>query len=132
LKGAAQHLLIGRVCAEMIGEQPAWIAVGLPKGSQVVQDRLWQRHEPLPVALADNAKPEIGAVYSADFQGRGLAYAQAAGVHQGEAGLVNRVPHAAEQRSDLLVRENLGKTKLLGRANSFFSNSAQSRSSVRR
>ena len=94
----------------MIGEEPAWIAVGLPKRPQVVQDRSRQGHEPLPVALADDAEPEIGAVDGADFQGRGLADAQAAGVHQGEAGLVNRAPHAAQQRADLLVRQDLGKT----------------------
>ena len=94
----------------MIGEEPAWIAVGLPKRPQVVQDRSRQGHEPLPVALADDAEPEIGAVDGADFQGRGLADAQAAGVHEGEAGLVNRAPHAAQQRADLLVRQDLGKT----------------------
>ena len=104
----------------MIGEEPAWIAVGLPKRPQAIQDWLWQWHEPLPVALADDAKLQIGAVDGADFQGRGLAYAQAAGVHEGEAGFVNGIPHAAQQRSDLRVRQDLGKTELLGRANSFF------------
>ena len=87
----------------MIGEEPARIAVGLPKRPQAIQGRLWQRHEPLPVALADDAKLQIGAVYGADFQGRGLAYAQAAGVHEGEAGLVNGYPHAAQQCADLPV-----------------------------
>jgi hypothetical protein len=33
---------------------------------------------------------------------------------------VNGIPHAAQQRSDLLVRQDLGKSQLLGRANSFF------------
>ena len=93
----------------MIGEEPAWIAVGLPKCPQAVQDWLWQWHEPLPVALADDAKLQIGAVDSADFQGRGLAYAQAAGVHEREAGLVDGYPHAAQQSADLPVREDLGK-----------------------
>jgi hypothetical protein len=32
---------------------------------------------------------------------------------------VNGVPHAAQQRADLLVRQDLGKTELLGRAVSF-------------
>jgi len=120
LKGAAKHLLVGRAGAGTIGEEPAWIAVGLPKRPQSIQDRLWQRHEPLPVALADDAKLRIGAVDGADFQGRGLAYAQAAGVHEGEAGLVNGIPHAAQQQADLLVRQDLGKTELLGRPNSSF------------
>ena len=104
----------------MIGEEPARIAVALPKLPQAIQDRLWQRYAPLPVALADDAKLQIGAVDGADFQGRGLADAQAAGVHEGEAGFVNGIPHAAQQRSDLRVRQDLGKTELLGRANSFF------------
>jgi len=104
----------------MIGEEPAWIAVGLPKLPQAIQDRLWQRYAPLPVALADDAKLQIGAVDGADFQGRGLAYAQPTGVHESKAGFVNGIPHAAQQRSDLLVRQDLGKSQLLGRANSFF------------
>jgi len=33
---------------------------------------------------------------------------------------VNGVPHAAQQRADLLGRQDLGKTELLGWANSFF------------
>jgi hypothetical protein len=33
---------------------------------------------------------------------------------------VNGIPHAAQQRSDLLVRQDLGKTELLGRPDSFF------------
>ena len=93
----------------MIGEEPARIAVGLPERTQAIQYRLRQRHEPLPVALADDAKLQIGAVDGADFQGRGLAYAQAAGVHEGEAGLVDGYPHAAQQCADLLVRQDLGK-----------------------
>ena len=40
--------------------------MGLPKRPQAIQDRLWQRHEPLSVALADDAKPQIGAVDGAD------------------------------------------------------------------
>ncbi len=61
------------------------------------------------MALADDANLKIGAVDGADFQGRGFTYAQAAGVNEGEAGPVNRVPHAAQQRPDLLVRQDLGK-----------------------
>jgi hypothetical protein len=33
---------------------------------------------------------------------------------------VNGIPHAAQQRAHLLVRQDLGKTELFGRANSFF------------
>ena len=76
----------------MIGEEPAWIAVNLPKRSQAIQDRLWQRYAPLPVALADDAKLQIGAVDGADFQCRGLAYAQPTGVHESKAGFVNGIP----------------------------------------
>ena len=83
--------------------------MGLPERPQAIQHRLRQRHQPLPVALADDAKLHIGAVDGADFQGRGLADAQAAGVHEGEAGLVNGYPHAAQQCADLPVREDLGK-----------------------
>jgi hypothetical protein len=70
LKAAAQHLLIGRVSAEMIREEPEWIAVGLAKVLQVALDRLRLRHEPLPFALADDAKPKIRRVDGAEFQGR--------------------------------------------------------------
>ena len=109
LESAAQHLLVGRVGTQMIGKEPARIAMSLPERPQVIQDRSRQWHKPLSIALADDAKLKIGAVDGADFQGRGFAYAQAAGVHEGEAGLVNRVPHAAQQRPDLLVRQDLGE-----------------------
>jgi hypothetical protein len=39
----------------------------------------------------------IGTVDCCDFEGCGLPKPQAAGVHQREAGLVNRVPYAAQQ-----------------------------------
>ena len=109
LESAAQHLLVGRVGTQMIGKEPARIAMSSPERSQVIQDRSRQWHKPLSIALADDAKLKIGAVDGADFQGRGFAYAQAAGVHEGEAGLVNRVSHAAQQRPDLFVRQDLGK-----------------------
>lgn len=70
MKAAAQHLLIGRVSAEMIREEPEWIAVGLAKGLRVFLDRLRQRREPLPFALADDAKAQICRLDGADFQGR--------------------------------------------------------------
>ena len=121
LESAAQHLLVGRVGARTDWERASADCDGSSRAPA---------GHPGPVcgngtsrsliALADDAKLKIGAVDGADFQGRGLAYAQAAGVHEGEAGLVNRVPHAAQQRADLLVRQDLGKTELLGRANSFF------------
>jgi len=106
--------------------------MGLPERAKILERRLRQRHAPLPVALADDAQLQIGAVDGAYLQAHGFAYAQAAGVHEREAALVNRVPHAEKQRANLLVGENLGQPPLFGRANSFFSNSGQSRSSARR
>ena len=56
-KRAAQHLLADRMVAGAIGKEPARIAMDLPEPAQVLQDRLRQWREPLPVALADDAEP---------------------------------------------------------------------------
>ena len=106
--------------------------MGQPKAAQVGQDRLRQRHTPLLVAFADNAKQHVGAVDRADFQARGLADAQAARIHDDEAGLVDGVPYAAQQGADLRVRKDFRQTPLLRRPNLFSPNSGHVRSSVRR
>ena len=43
-----QHPLVDRCVAASIGEQPAAVAMGAPQAFQFVEDRLWQRHQPLP------------------------------------------------------------------------------------
>src|SRR5208337_4252378 len=54
--------------------------------AEIVENRLWQRHQPLLVALADDAQHPAGTVDGGDFQRRGLADPQAAGIHNGQAG----------------------------------------------
>src|SRR2546426_10004924 len=71
-----------------------------------------------------------GAINACDFHGCGFADAQATGIHKREAGLVDLVPYAAKECADLSVRQDGGQTLLLGRADSFFKSSGQSRSSV--
>jgi hypothetical protein len=44
-----------------------------------------------------------GLSLSIDFQGCGLADAQATSIHERKAGPVDRVPYAAKQRADLSV-----------------------------
>ena len=116
----------------MIGEEPARVAVCSPEAAQVVKNRLWQRHPPFLVAFADDAQDPVGTVNRRDLQGRGLADAQATGVHDGQARLVDRVLYAVQQSADLSVRQDDGQALLPGRPNLFFQNSGQSRSSVRR
>jgi len=72
--------------------------------AQLVENRLWQRHQPLLVALADDTQHLVRSVNSANFQRRGFADAQTTGVHNGEAGLVGRIADTAEQTTDLIVR----------------------------
>ena len=91
----------------MVGEQPAAVVMGPPQPAEFVEDRLRQRHEPLLVALADNTQHLVGAVDGTDFQRGGLTDAQTARIHDGEAGLVNRVADAAEKVSDLIIRQRI-------------------------
>jgi len=126
LEAAAQHLLVERVGAGAIGEQPARMVVGPPKAAQCVQHRLWQRHAPLLVPLADDPKQQVGIIDRADLQGRGLTDAQAAGVHESEAGLVDGVSDVAQNCTDLSVRQDFRQPRLPGRPNPFFSKTAAS------
>lgn len=131
-EGAAQHLLVDRLGAEMIGKEPTGVAVCPPKAAQVVKNRLRQRHPPFLVAFTDDTQDQVGTVDRPDLQGRGFADAQAASIQDGEAEFVDRVLYAAQESADLSVRQDIGQASLLRRTNLFFQNSGQSRSSVRR
>ena len=105
--------------------------MGPPQAAQLVENRLWQRHQPLLVALADDAQHLVGPVDGADLQRGGLADAQAARIHDGEARLVDRVADTAEQAPDLILRQRIRQPLLPWRRRSFFSpNSPQARPSV--
>jgi len=129
---AAQHLMLDRLGAAASREKPARIAVGQPKAAELGQDGRWQRHMPLLVAFADNAKQHVGAVDRSDFQARGLADAQTARIHDDEARLVDGIPYAAQQGADLCVGKDVRQTPVLRRPNLFSPNSAHVRLSVRR
>ena len=102
-EGIRQHALVDRCVAAAVGEQPAAIAMAPPQVAQVVENRLWQWHQPLLVPLTDDAQHLVGPVDSAYLQRGGLADAQAACIHDGEASLVDRVANAAEQLPDLIL-----------------------------
>ena len=102
-EGTRQHAVIERRVTAVVGEQPAAIAMGPPQAAQLVENRLWQRHQPLLVALADDAQHLVGPVDGANFQRGGFADAQTTGIHDGEAGLVGRVADTAEQATDLII-----------------------------
>jgi hypothetical protein len=70
--------------------------MGEPKAAQLVENRLWQRRQPLLVALADDAQYLVGPVNGVDFQRGRFADAQATRVHDGEACPVDRVTNTAE------------------------------------
>ena len=78
--------------------------MGQPQAAQFVENRLWQRRKSLFVTLADDAQHLVGPVDGANLQRGGLADAQAARIHDGEACLVDRIADAAEELADLIVR----------------------------
>src|SRR5208283_5057195 len=47
--------------------------MGAPQAAEIVENRLWQRYQPLLVALADDAQHLVGPVNGADLQRGGLA-----------------------------------------------------------
>src|SRR3954453_21259925 len=51
-----------------IGEQPAGVVMAPPEVAQLGEDGLWQRHQPLLVALADDAQHLVGPVNGANPQ----------------------------------------------------------------
>jgi hypothetical protein len=103
-ESARQHTVIEGRGAEVVGKQPAAVAMGAPQTAEVVENRLWQRHQPLLVALADDTQHLVGPVDGTDFQRGGLADAQTARIHDGKARLVNRVADTPEQVPDLVLR----------------------------
>jgi hypothetical protein len=131
-KGARQHPIAERRVPVAIGKQPTAIAMGPPQAVQIVEDRPWQRHQPLLVGFADDPQHLAGSVNGADLQRGGLADMQAARINDGEARLVDRVADAAEQLPDLSFRQRFRQPLLPGRANPFSPNSPHARPSVRR
>jgi hypothetical protein len=126
-EGKAQGGRVGWSGAVSIKKEPTRVAMDPPEVTQIVQQRSWQRHKPLLVALASDAQQHIGTVDRADFQVRGLAYAKTAGVHDGQASLVTWVSDAAQERTDLGIRQSRRQAPLLRRADPFFSQTAASR-----
>src|SRR5208337_4264857 len=79
--------------------------MGAPQAAEIVENRLWQRRQPLLVALADDAQHLVGPVNGADLQRGGLADAQTTRIHDGKARLVDRVADTAEEMTDLIFRQ---------------------------
>jgi len=119
-KGARQHTIIERRVTVMIGKQPAAVVMGQPQVAKVVEHRFWQRHQPLLVALTDDAQHLIGTVDGADLQRGRLADAQAAGIDNSKTCLVDRVADAAEQVSNLVFRQRVRQPLLPWRSDPFF------------
>lgn len=73
-----------------------------------------------PCPFADGAKHLVGPVDGANLRRGGLADAQAAGIHDGEACLVDRVADAAEKLPDLILRQRIRQPLLPRRGDPFF------------
>ena len=58
-------------------EEPAAVAMGAPQVA-FVEDRVWQRRQPLLVTLTDDAQRLIGPIDGTNLERGGLADAQAA------------------------------------------------------
>ena len=129
-EGIRQHVRVERRVTASIGEQPAGVVMAPPEVAQFVENRLWQRHQPLLVALADNTQHQVGPVNRADLKPGGLADAQAAGIHDGKACPVDRVMNATKQMPNLVIRERLRQPLLTGGDNLFSPNNPHARSSV--
>ena len=77
-----QHGAGDRLGAVVIGKQPLSVTVLPPHGLQFVEDRLRQRHQPLLVALADNAQDHPRTVDCTDVKSGCLRNPEAACIHQ--------------------------------------------------
>src|SRR5271169_4230563 len=123
-EGIRQYAFVERRVPVPVGEQPAAIVMGHPQAAQLVQDWARERHQPLLVALADDAQNLVGPVNGADLQRGGLADAQTARIHDSEARLMDRVEDAAEQLPDLILRQCLRQPLLPWRGDPFFPRTA--------
>jgi hypothetical protein len=126
-----QYLAVDRCATAAIGAKPAAIAVGQPKATQFVEDRLWKWDPALLVALADDTNKQIDLIDRRDLKRRSLADTQTARVHEEEPSLVDRILDTPKERSNFSIRKHVGQTLVLGRPDSFFENRDHSRSSVR-
>src|SRR5665213_1618461 len=61
-EAARQYPRVERRISTVVGEQPAAVVMGEPEAAQFVENRLWQRRQPLFVALADDAQHQVGPV----------------------------------------------------------------------
>jgi hypothetical protein len=87
-----------------IGEDPARVAMARPQSAQSLEHRLRKRHMAFLVALADDAQHAIGAVDGGDLESGGLGDAQAAGIDQREAGLMDGIADRTQQLANLAIR----------------------------
>src|SRR5208282_1711040 len=94
--------------------------MGAPQAAEIVENRLWQRHQPLLVALADDAHHLVGPVNGVDLQRGGLADTETARIHEGKARLVDRVADTAEEMTDLIFRQRVRQPLLPWQGDLFF------------
>src|SRR5208337_2284892 len=119
-EGIGQHALVERRIPVSVGEYPAAVAMGAPQAAEIVENRLWQRYQPLLVALADDAQHLVGPINGADLQRGGLADAQTTRIHDGKARLVDRVADTAEEMTDLIFRQRVRQPLVPWRGDPFF------------
>ena len=131
-EAARQHGARDRLGAVVIGKQPLPIAVFPPHDHQLVEYRLRQRHQPLLVALADNAQDHPRTVDRADMKRSCLRNPEAACIHQREAAPMSWVADYRKKLPHLGIGEGIGQALLLWFPYLFFPNNAQSQPSVSR
>src|SRR5262249_3361575 len=130
--GTAERPASDRAVTGLVGKEPARVPVGRPEFTQVVENWLRQGDDPLFVTLADDPQPPIDAVHGRNLKPSAFSGTQAAGVDDGWAGPVDRVLQARKEFTDMGIAERIGEPLLLGLADLFFENRAQSRLSVSR
>ena len=84
-----------------------------PHDHQLVEYRLRQRHQPLLVALADNAQDHPRTVDRADMKRSCLRNPEAACIHQREAAPMSWVADYRKKLPHLGIGEGIGQALLL-------------------
>src|SRR5262245_23526822 len=113
LEGPPERVARDRSITFSIGAEPAPVAMRFPQPAQLGENRLGQRHRALLVALAHDADQSVPAVDRGHLEGRRLADAQAAGIHQQECDPGDRLPHATDDGASFGIGENAGQTLAL-------------------
>src|SRR5262249_56360785 len=96
LEGLPERVARDLIITFGVGAEPAPVAMRFPQPAQLGKNRLGQRDRALLVALTDDADQTVLAVDRGHLEGRRLADAEAAGIHQQKSDPGARLPDASD------------------------------------